>query len=343
MSVEVHTQLEEILLHIRDGRLWFGIDRPMGAVWPGPVADFIQQDWVRSAERLKILGTPENASLIVSLYDQRLRTQGRQRIMLGSPGLCHVDRDTPEVFRQMLEMEYAPSVGGWHTMVAEEYPAYALIDHLQQTNGSIGMKALCYLQAHPAFPALSFIPSIVLPRAIKLLQVIVDPRFHVDPSHPDRTAKLRTLLGLDSVGLTNVRAYIHNTVQEKNHKYSMTELTLNTWSGGWSKLATQPSVDARDFLMRVVKTMLRTHEMETALLRTSHVFVRFLRDVWLHNLTPKRVYMTDNRVPVADNRCHIKPCRRYNPDLFVPEHFFARADEVQAWLSHLDRMAQPNT
>jgi hypothetical protein len=75
---------------------------------------------------------------------------------------------------------------------------------------------------------------------------------------------------------------------------------------------------------------------EQALLAASRVFARFLRDVWLDNLTPRREYVKTMNKPV---RNRLLPAQQYSPQLFVPELFFEDARLVSAWRIHSSRFA----
>lgn len=321
--------VDELTLHIDEDGLWFSVGRPISSRWESTIEGFIRQDWVRDSECVKVLGTCSNAHLIRALYDQQVRTGCPHVIKLGSPSLCRLDRGVPEVFRQMLEMEQPPSVGGWHTMTTAEYPTYAMIDELNNTGGRVTDTVRLYLKAHPAYPAISFVNGSDHASAAKLLRVIVDPRFHVCSSHPNRSSKLRAHLGHgDNDGINNVRNYLSiSPIKLPGVRYDEAALLLNTWSGGRRSMVAQDAGGPRDFLLRASREIVAKRGPSVGALRTSHIFLRFLRDVWLDRLTVPRIYDVG-----PTNK--LRPCRSYSPTLFVPEHFFANPDEVVAWYYH---------
>ena len=147
--------MDELTLHTAGGVLYFGTGRPQAAVFDKGPKEFVNQEWVKQADIVRILGTEENAELIVELYNRRLNSGG-PRILLCSPALCQLGGEPHDVIRQLMEVSQPPSVGGWHQMTKAHYQTYALILEVARKN-KMTQTAEALLEQHPAAPALTFI------------------------------------------------------------------------------------------------------------------------------------------------------------------------------------------
>lgn len=321
--------MDELILHTAGGVLYFGTGRPQAAVFDRGPQEFVAQEWVRQADSVRILGTADNASLIVELHNHRLR-HGRPQIYLGSPSLCRLDRDPPDVIRQLMEIEHPPSVGGWHKMRSTDYTAYALINEFAWSGGELTERVRMALEAHPAYRFLQFIPTLDDVATVRVLCEMRDPRFHVDPKAPDAVSRLKQFFGLgEPGGVLNANAFLTTDRSQVTARYELADAVLAAWSGGWEYEVQRDVIPPRCFLMRVVRQMRkRGRSTAIALLRASHVFLRYLRYTWLDAMTPPREY---ELLSAGQRRSRMKPERVYAPTMFVPEHFFANADEVAAW------------
>lgn len=315
------------------GEIWFGTGRPQASKWAGGGADeFVQTDWVMNADTIRICGTEANADLIVRLYNHRLKTGFPADIRIGGTGSIRPGSDAATVFQEMLENQLPPSVGGWHKISEADYRNYALLSTFRE-DGRLSDRVLTHLRVHPVYPALSFVKGLQREFALLLIRHIVDPRFLVDPAHPDRFSRMKCRFGLDRKshnGIYNARAWLHGNVGWQVRAYSEAEIVFNTWYRG--DVADRSKIAPRDFLYRAFYAQLQGREetREIALLKASHILLRFLRDVWLDGLTPSRQFVSG----APGEPCRMVASRSYSPTLFVPEHFFRRDDEVQAWYDH---------
>lgn len=329
--------------------IWFGTGGSLASVWEGSggIPEFIAEPWVTDAGSVRVLGTSANAELIVSLYNQRLTTGLPQFIKIGSPGCCRNLRDIVTVFHDMMENALPPSVGGWHELAEADYRTYAALAAYQK-DGKLSDRVLKLLEVHPAIPALTFIPSINWDYAIEFLDLMVDPRFHIDRKYPDRNGQLKSFFGLGrgtNSGIYNVRAFLSGREEWKHDSYHRARVVLGTWYNDVETvIGAGGAVSPDNFLMRVVRQMLvegddRADQDVVAVLKASHIFLRFVKEVWLDSLTPPRHYELA-RLPVRSKPRKIGDVPRmlgnpwYNPTLFVPEYFFKFEDELRAWWKH---------
>lgn len=261
-----------------------------------------------TAQRVRLLGTHRNAHLISALFAFKLKKQ-LASVEVGSPLICTpAQRGKPErALLAMREERKAASLGGWHEVQVPEYHAYALISQMQKF-GKVDDQARRLLNKHPAWKALSFIPTLCTTSCCYLLHDIIDPRWYIDPRHPGRVSKLNAFLGLTPKVSENYELLLARKPHLPVRGMDRYETILNCWKNG------QPTGDALklpgNFLWRV---RLLTEKQDKADLRASQVFVAYLRHTWLDAL-----YAGKQKEP-----------------LFVPEHFFKRPAEVEAFKAHM--------
>jgi hypothetical protein len=291
-------------LHVSQNVVWV-IDGDKSPVCTelGP-ADFAtrmaQQPYESNPPVMRLVGRAANAELIVLLYNMKLR--GRIRgLQLATPLVCHthIERQRPEaVLYHMRRFQRAPSLGGFHEVTDRDYVSYAMAAELVRTSGQMTDRVRRFLYAHPAWRLLSFIPHLNEECCARLLAKLLDPRWHVDICHPDRTAKMESFLGLNPKTQDGV------TLARKGWRWhDRCQLVLNCWkdikqspvvlarfhaAGGARPDPEQDTMGYRpaDFVWRVWGSRLVgplvTHPNPVmADLRASQKFIQFLRLTWL--------------------------------------------------------------
>lgn len=145
---------------------------------------------------VRVLGTPENAGLVVALHKEKKSNPGL-RIEVASPAACSVSsdlRNRPEqVLLDMTRWDGPPSLGGWHVVGEKEYPSYLLAAAYRKGYPLPALEPV--LRTHLAWPAVSLIPHLDKWSVCGLLSHIIDPRFFVDRRAPDRSSRLKSYLG----------------------------------------------------------------------------------------------------------------------------------------------------
>jgi hypothetical protein len=250
---------------------------------------------LEGVEEVRLLGSQANAELICWLYQARSRSGFPLKVQLGSPGICKKSElVSPELtlgrFRDLESR--TSSTGGWHSMTDADLTTYLLICALAQSNGQMTDDLLTLMERHPARKALSFIPSLNLPKAAVLLAHIIDPRWYVNPRYPDRSSNLKSRLGLVSQNMLHLTKGTKAGINARSSRD-----VVAAWGGRGGQTVNLSRPEA--FLQRCQK---RQSTPEKGLLRTSHLFVRFVSSVWLQQLSK-------------------------NAELFVPEYFFEGDDE----------------
>lgn len=278
-KLHFHRELKQIWLTVQDGdvtrcrsfasaakRLWAGGN-------PGPVY---------------LLGTADNSPLICSLFEEFSRRAQQPQIYLGTPDVIETRSDWGQptsIFASMDRLAVRrPSQGGWHLLTAKELPAYRLTALLgtcenEQAPSRLNQELLDLLRLHPAFHSLTFFESLDWLQTARLLATIVDPRWYVDPQNPDRLAKLRLYLGLTR---QNVRAACMGA-EDGGVNYRRSRPVFLTWQPGGALAASPADVLLpRQFLYRFCRNRVSKYdELDDAILRTTHLLIRFIVDVWL--------------------------------------------------------------
>lgn len=256
------------------GRVWFagGNTRPedCGVAAPYFVPNFFSTDRDVSRTRFRVIGSHENVALINAL----LQSDRRPIVELGTPMVCPAshDRKKPELLLyRMAGLEFPPSAGGWHLADYMDRLVYATA--ADPTTADI--------RRHPAYVACTFARNCDRVSLQRLMCLILDPRWYVDPNHPDRSQRLFSFLGLDprtmagAIGLGPKRRYSPRAA-----------LVLDSW--GYRKPPAEP-YHGRDFLWKAGAP----HRGIKKYLRMSQRFVTLLRSVWLDAVSHQEVFVPE--------------------------------------------------
>jgi hypothetical protein len=331
-----------------------------GVVWskePGqdPVAisqtavALSDQSWVLNAEKVMLLGTRDNAELICTLQVLlgRMAEARPHRLLIGNPRL-QAARYTrlSTIMGHMDGYDFAPSLGGWRELIGLDYVTYALVGVLNKSTVDYEHRDRLLL-AHPAWPALSFIDNCCSAAAAKLLCIILDPRWHVDPAKPDACKRLYNLCGLGRDAEQNIQHLLFGDEYQPGHSVEAARAVLDTWFSleKTVRASVKPSpkqdceVPPSGQFLRKLAAADGSQKRVAGIVKACRVFLTFLQSVWLDNLTPSQKYIQVTRRlgrKKASNVTYgkLQPESHYNPTLFVPEYFFADSSEVQAWYRH---------
>jgi hypothetical protein len=262
---------------------------------------------LRDAQQIRILGVPENAELITEIHEMwQVNNDYPPRIYIGSPGVClHAARRGDPAF--VLSQIWQPCIqsqacGCWHEFTPRDYPTYLMLKLLQQNNGQVHGSVKKILPYHPAWPAISFIPTHNVEFACKLLCEIVDPRWYSHPERPGRFTRLWAYLGVEPY-------HFHMHAKPDDLHQARADIATAAWCG--KTFAQNVDLDdPRQFLLRIY----RREGFESGLLKATKKFLQFLCLVWSQGV-------------LAVQR-----------EIFVPSIFFKREDEVAAYAAHLRQL-----
>lgn len=304
-----------IKLHTHtDGRVWFSVgigpatnsEQMLDSFLLAPVLNGI-------GVQVRVLGLPQNAELISALYLRRHKNE-INRVEVAGPNVLHTPDDIKDphvVLQRMRSVDVPAAAGGWHSISVHDYPTYAIIARTRRTNFVFDDASQAYWRMHPAYKALTFIPTLNNEVAAQLLATIVDPRWYVDRKSPDRAAKLELFLGLTP----QVQSCV-SVPQRLLHKSR--ELRCANVLRAW-KTVSPEEVDLKqpaNFLYRIYKA---TGAGIKGDLRASQAFARYLRYNWLDTLETRR---------------------GTKDGLFAPDLFFKTPAERAAYEEHMSKKPQ---
>lgn len=287
----------------RDGAIWASVGREE----PRPSGMDADRFAVamEPGTRLRVLGDRRNARLIMRLHLRNLATphdEDELHLEVGRPPELDWRQfeDLPSgVVRRMQRVEAVrSSVGGWHRLTDEESVTYVMmaVAAASDCNEAAVTK---FVRLHPAYPAVSFVQGLDETALGQLLVEIGDPRWFVDPEHPDRASRLRSFVGLSGGRSSRVRD-------------ARRRLVLQAWKGQETPAdITKPG----HFLWRA-----RESRAEPIIgdLHASRRFLAFLAWTWVDAIATPR----------------IRPEIPGENGLFVPDLFFDAIDAA-AFRTHL--------
>lgn len=255
---------------------------------------------------VRLTGSRKHANLIVTLYFAQIRGALRG-VQLCGPAVipARLQNNIAQSLTYLRSIDSrSASVGGWHQIDENDYVSYALIQKLNANSGEINSDIRYLAAQHPAWPALTFIPHLDLDRCIELLTYLADPRWYVDPEHPDRGSRLESYLGLQPKTQRGASG-----AGPRGRLADQCDLVMACWKT--PALESANIENPVNFLKRI---WMHHGSNYMADLRTSQYFVNYLRLTWLNAIYSKS---------------------RKGESLFVPEYFFTNKHEVAAYNRHL--------
>lgn len=300
MLIQKH--VKELYIHVADsGVIWFCDETGKACSTNLSAEEFATEEICLKASRIRVLGFHTCADLICRVYETLLQRPDKKTLFqVGTPLYCHVNavKQPDAVLEAMASLEGLPvSLGGWHEVTVHDAVAYGITASKYARNEPEA--ALLLLQEHPVIKPLSFIIDLDWACLASLLADIVDPRWYVSCTHPNRTAQLRSYVGLrtellikvlsgDSDRLTGTKAVVCERLK----------LLMGAWTGGNQQPPGVPDLDEPgNFLWR--RLLEFPADPVRGWLRASSMFLSFMQSVWLDAMSSQ--------------------------ELFVPEYLFRRA------------------
>jgi len=270
---------------------------------------FMQSDVYKDAKIFRLVGSRNNAKLIVQLYSKK-KAKTLKKVEVCSPA-CNIDVSDPTtVLMNMRRWSYPTSVGGWHEVNEQDFAMYILIHALQRMKNIPDDNIRQLVLNHPAWRSLSFIGTLNIDCIAVLLSLIIDPRWFVDVDEPSSGSRLKAFLGLNPKIQSLVSSSrIPSNSNDIKH-YDRCALVLNTW-----KNSDKPPKDAQlpnHFLWRF--WLNKSNDPVASDLRTSQYFISYLRHTWIAALYGGK---------------------QAGEDLFVPEIFFHEEIDTNGYKQHM--------
>jgi hypothetical protein len=253
-----------------DGQVWYAVGDTSPQLLAGGVSDLL----AANPGPIRILACQSNVPLLVSLHEQHM---GRA-VDVAGPQACESARELadPEIaIYRSRQLRLSPSLGGWHRFGETDYPSYKLAALRISEADALCARGDALLRGHPAMRRLRFIAGRHLPATAQLLGLMLDPRWFVDPVHPDRTARARSFLGLSHY---NQRQYHAGVRSEKARRYG---LVTTAWG------AASPAGHIQQPGGFLHRKSIRYADKDLGELRASGLFVAYLVRAWQQGIIDK--------------------------------------------------------
>tara|TARA_R110002020_G_scaffold276042_6_gene491273 strand:- start:6526 stop:7434 length:909 start_codon:yes stop_codon:yes gene_type:complete len=286
-----------------DGLVWCGQNGVGAHCTDFSPEEFVTKNVFKTAPIVRAMGSPINSKLLLGMYERHRKAPAlsKRAIWLASPAVCATDRlrnDPEEVLYRLWQSDTTARVSAnWHLMKSVDFNAHLLRLAVDAASDSqdISDKAKVIFQYHPTFGALSFFEDIDVNSAIRLLSIILDPRWYVHPERPSRLSKLMRFLGLIGLG-----------AEGGGYNRDRSAVVSASW---YTRATDEVDYDSpRNFLWRIF----RHHGGgERGYRRASESFIRFIVLHWLQDLSSS------------------------SKRLFDPDLFFKTAAEVTAYNAHI--------
>lgn len=284
-----------------NGHVWYadGARSPLSSGLP--VSEFLAKLQPRASLYVRVLGMAQNAQLLVGLCPLA-SSEKLGRLEIAGPTVCETEeerRDPAMSLFRMRQCLLGPSLGGWHVATLGDYAAYKLVD--RWAAGNVGSDALPLVYQHPAWQDLSFICGIDPLLCGTVLATLIDPRWYVDPAHPERLARAEQFMGLGS------RTFAEMQREHAGKHHLRCQAVLDAWRSVPPRVADQERPGY--FLWRLAEGGRE--------LQASRAFLYFLIRSWNQRL------------------CDLSP-GKYKQEVFVPDHHF-EPWESQAYRLHASK------
>jgi hypothetical protein len=291
-----------------DGVVWSGTDHDIAVKSNMEPGLFLSQELpkISGLSEIQLFGSIRNAQLIELLYFLRQRggLPDEMSIRLGSPAACPKDIEPKRALQELWKRDIIEGPGfRWVDLSQREFTSYALIAAMVRNNWRPNDSCRAIIPYHPAWPAISFIPSIDVNAACMLLCVITDPRWFVQDFRPNRVNKLYQYLGVTP---RNLKFIDGQDVSPERH-YERCSIVIRSWASRVDGV----KIDSADsFLQRICRG---GEAWSRGMLLACKAFIRFVREVWLSELSPHR-------------------------KMFDPDMFFKANAESKAYRRHYSRV-----
>jgi len=254
------------------GTVWFGADSLRYDTRLPPTRLLLNKRMLQeldSVQVIRVVGTPENAELLVRLFELKVvqkRLKGTQ-LLVYSPRIVS-DLDDPEA---VLDATWSVTdtgrlYGRAHAMRNSDYVSYVML--------YTPHKDRAVVHYHPVWKPSTFVNSLEVTKLCSLIRDIIDPRWYLHESRCDRFGRLYRRLGLTE---ENMAAMV--TGSRPGYRYEAACNAVHTW---YNDKLDFGSDAPGDFLAEYVRNL----PTEKALLKGTKAFVDLIVRVWLQTVQP---------------------------------------------------------
>jgi len=222
--------------------------------------------------KIQVVGSKQNIELLILIHEAKKKSKIDISSMEVCTPLCCAnsqqrDDTTATLYAMRRWTKWPSSKGGWHNFTDYDYIVYKLALESDLNKLTIPKENVEEFKSkHPLWTYLSFIPTIDEKYSSILVGLILDPRWYIDITNPDRVSKLESFLGIGS----------------KSRYKKRYELLEKAWSNK-SNFNNKDLENPRNFLLREAKGL----TCDKGMLRASRKFLSYLRLCWLNLIYPK--------------------------------------------------------
>ena len=351
--------------------LWLQVD-PAGGVWAGETqsdrkklcenidelsCEKWNDSWIKEviAENpfVNIHSLKQNASLLIKVFEN-LQEFNLDSIRLHKPP----SRMQPAGLQTCNSLDWNEhnlpvSLGGPRRFTEVDLLTCRLQLQAAKKNDDPSWDELIELvKTHPAWPAFSFLPFSKPRSAIRLIGMLGDPRWYVNPKRSDSSQDLISAFGLAKDGLANMQAaLLFKEIDGTSSRGMACAVTvLYSWCPvflceGEARLCQLEDVDQEQRGRWILRDYLHNPNPVDGLLLACRRFLRAMCNIWLDNLTCHREYKFDRPPSLKDgpNLPRLLPANQYSPELFVPQYEFSdNPTEMTRWCQHIAKWRELN-
>jgi hypothetical protein len=318
-------------VHTVDEHIWHQQYEPEPVHYKGTAEEFAAEPRLAAFEHVRLCGMACNAELIIRLYDAK--QQGKvASVEVCTPLVVEKQSDRRKPGPMLFELGlccWGPSQGGFHEVISSDYHSYALVWALQRPGPITQADLLGYLQQHPAWKPLTWLPVPIVSGAA-VLRCLIDPRWYVDVCAPDSGNKFRQALGLvPCVQRRTAQLIAHPQTALCGHVRDCwkTDAHEEHVKGMFELAGVKPIANSTTLGLRPMDFCWRAWGAESdpvmADLRGSQRFAEFLRQTWLSEIYRGAASVPEERAV-----------------LFRPADFFEFDEEIHAYEQFAARVLQ---
>lgn len=217
---------------------------------------------------VSVYGTAANALLLVRLYERNLLRTESLPVRVLPPTAAAGPTET------VLRLWREEQLTSWRPLGQGDYTSYAMMHEWQQRR-QLTDKLLRLLQAHPAWPAASFVRTVDPYLLCRLLCLIGNPHWFRHPQRPRRRSRLFAWLGLTPA---NLQALDQAGAARGRHA-ARARLVVRAWQG---QTVAVPGDDVTCFPWRILA---RARTRTQGLLQATKRWLQLVCTYWEDRLT----------------------------------------------------------
>lgn len=264
---------------------------------------FISNAVFKSASVVRVVGATVNSTLLLGMYERHKSAalNATRKIYIGNPAMLPVRAlldDPEEVLLRLWQQDANARIASmWHTMGPVEFNSHLLCSAVNNSK-AVNEHARMVFRYHPVYNSLSFFSEVNVDLLIRWVCAVVDPRWFIDPDHPNRLSKLMRFSGLTPSNFEEFATSLTDSMWD-NAGRNLQLAPDDLWGRHWKKAvmiygswATQePSLASPSaFFWRIFR---QYNGSSKGMLKASQSFLRFITLHWMQGLSASKRSLFD--------------------------------------------------